>query len=172
MRSPKPAARTIAVLACVMAAYLSHHERRQGLGGGKLARIEAAEFGQSGVSEVALEVARDPRDMSEITALAVTFRQSRKDAEDLRVSLGAERRVKRDEPIARKVLVLRAPGGTVASEKLPFKRFRNLEPGVLEQRYQVVGQRAEKRVLEVENADLFDAPPAPAATSDWASDSP
>ena len=132
---------------------LSHHERRKVFGGGKLARVEAAQLRQSGMGEVALEIACDPRDVSEITALAVTFRQSRKDAEDLRVPLSAERGVKRDEPIARKVLALRAPGGTVASEKLPFKRFRDVEPGILEQRHQVIGQRAPQRVLKVENAD-------------------
>jgi len=118
---------------------LSNDQRREVVCGRKLTRIKAAKPCQSGMSEVALKVARDPRDMSEITALAVTFRQSRKDAEDLRVSLGAERRVKRDESIARKGLILRAPGGTVASEKLPFKRFRNVEPGVLEKRYDIVG---------------------------------
>jgi hypothetical protein len=54
------------------------------------------------VGEVALKIARDPRDMSEIAALAVTFRQSGKDAEDLRVTLGAKRRIERTELIARK----------------------------------------------------------------------
>ncbi len=103
------------------------------------------------MGEVALEIACDPRDMSEITALAVTFRQSRKDAEDLRVPLGAERGVERDELIARKMLAMRAPGGTVASEKLPFKRFRHVQPGILKQRHEVIGEGPFQRVLEVQN---------------------
>src|SRR5680860_633530 len=142
-----------------MGGALSHHQRRKILRRGKLARVEAAKLCQSRMGEVALKVACDPRDMSEITALAVTFRQSRKDAENLRVPLSAERGVERHEPIARKVLALRAPGGTVASEKLPFKRFRHVEPGILEQRHEVVGQRASQRVLEVEKSDPLDALP-------------
>ena len=94
------------------------------------------------MGKVALKIARDPRDVSEITALAVTFRQSRKYAEDLRVALGAERCVESTESIRRKVLALRVSGGTVASEFVPFKRFRNVEPGVLEEGDEVVGKRA------------------------------
>ena len=66
---------------------------------GKLAGVEAAKLGQNRVGEIALKIARDPRDVSEITALAVTFRQSRKDAENLRVALGAERCVEGTELI-------------------------------------------------------------------------
>ena len=101
--------------------------------------------------EVALEIARDPRDMSEIAALAVTFRQSRKNAEDLRVALGAERCVERAEIAARKRPALRASGRTVPVEFVTFKRLGHVEPSVLEKRHKVIGKRAEKRVLKVEN---------------------
>src|SRR5262245_3427390 len=40
----------------------------------QLARVEAAKLGKRRMSEVALKIARDPRDVGEITALAVTFR--------------------------------------------------------------------------------------------------
>ena len=92
------------------------------------------------MGEIALKIARDPRDVSEIAALSVTFRQSRKNAEDLRVSLGAERGIERPEIIARKRLALRASGGTVAIEFGPFKRFGHVEPGILKQRHEVVGR--------------------------------
>ena len=94
------------------------------------------------MGEVALEIARDPRDVGEIAALAVTFRQSRKNAEDLRVALGAERGVERAEIIARKGLALRASGGTVPVEFVPFKRLGHVEPGILEQGHEIVGERA------------------------------
>ena len=140
MRSPRPAANTIAVLASVMMRP-SHTNGGDFFGGGKLAFVEAAQLRQRRVGKIALEIACDPRDVSEIAALAVTLCQSRKDAEDLKVTLSAKHGVKRDEPIARKRLATRAPGGTVASEKLPFKRFRYVEPGILEQRHEVIGQR-------------------------------
>ena len=81
--------------------------------------------------KVALKIAGDPGDVSEITALAVTFRQPRKNAENLRVALGAERCVEHAELIARKLPIARASGGTVASELTGFKRFGNIEPGVV-----------------------------------------
>ena len=109
------------------------------------------------MGEVALKIARDPRDMSEIAALAVTFRQSGKDAEDLRVALRAKRCIERAELVAGEMRALRASGGTVASELLPFKRFRNVEPGVLEKRYEVVGERSPKGILEVEKPDPLHA---------------
>ena len=96
MRSPWPAARTIAVFALVMGVF-----RLQSASGGKsarvrqLARVQVAQLRERRMRKVALEIAGDPRDVSEITALAVTFRQSRKNAEDLRVALGAERCVER-----------------------------------------------------------------------------
>ena len=128
-------------------------------GVGELARIEAAQERERRVGEVALKIARDPRDMSEIAALAVTFRQSGKDAEDLRVTLGAKRRIERTELIARKMRTLRISGGTVASELVTFKRFRNVEPRVLEKRYEVVGKRASQRILEVEQSHALHAFP-------------
>ena len=94
------------------------------------------------MGKVALKIACDPRDMGEIAALTVTFRQSRKNTEDLRVALGAERCVERSEIIARKSLALRASGGTVPIELFAFKRLGHVEPGILEQRYEIVSERS------------------------------
>ena len=110
---------------------------------------------QRGVGKIALEVAGDPRDMREIAALAVTFRQPRKNAKDLRVALGAERCVEGTELVARKVLIARASAGTVAIQQPSFKRFGHVEAGVLQQGHEIVGGGADQRVLEVEDADTF-----------------
>ena len=109
--------------------------------------------------KVALKIAGDPGDVSEITALAVTFRQPRKYAEDLRVALGAERCVEHAELIARKLRIARASGRTVTSELPGFKRFGHVEPGILQKRHKIVGGGPEKGVLEIEDADLLQASP-------------
>jgi hypothetical protein len=51
------------------------------------------------------------------------------------------------------MLALRAPAGTVASEKLRFKGFRYVEARVLQERDEVVGKGPAERVLEVQKAD-------------------
>src|SRR5262245_53670018 len=94
----------------------SQHERGKLVEGRQLARVQVAQLRQRRVCEIALKIAGDPGDVSEITALAVTFRQPRKYAEDLRVALGAKRCVEHAELIARKLLIARASGGTVASQ--------------------------------------------------------
>ncbi len=104
------------------------------------------------MGEIALEIAGDPREMREIAALAVTFRQPRKNAEDLRVALSAERCIERTNSSLEKCGSLRASGGTVAIKQLRFKRLGHVEPGILQQRHKVVGGRAGKRILEVEEA--------------------
>src|SRR5262249_46076633 len=109
----------------------------------QLVGVPAAQRCERRVGEVALEIAGDPGDVSEITALAVTFRQPRKYAENLRVALGAERCVEHAELIARKLRIARASGGTVASEQLGFKRLGHVEPGILQKRHKIVGCGAE-----------------------------
>ena len=86
------------------------------------------------MGEIALKIVRDPRNVGEIAALTVTFRQSCKNAEDLRVALGAERCVEGAEIVDREGVALRVSGGTVAIELVPFKLRGHVEPGVLEKR--------------------------------------
>src|SRR6476661_5773467 len=137
----------------------SQREQRHSVRLRQLARIPGAKRGKRRMRKIALEIAGDPGDVSEITALAVTFRQPRKYAENLRVALGAERCVEHAELIARKLPIARASGGTVASQQLGFKRFGHIEAGVLQERHKIVSGRALEGILEVEDADLLEAGP-------------
>src|SRR6478735_4826739 len=108
----------------------------------QLGRVPVTQRRTLRMRAIALKIAGDPGDVSEIPPLAVTFRQPRKYAEDLRVALGAKRCVEDAELIAEKLLIARASGGTVASQQLGFKRFGHIEAGVLQERHKIVGGRA------------------------------
>ena len=104
--------------------------------------------GQLRRRQVALQQAPDPWDVAQVLRLAVAVAEPREDADDLGVALRAEDRVA--GPESHRIQV--REGGQIALQHLGRQGGRDIAPGVLQERHQVVGARADHRVLEVEQA--------------------
>ena len=125
---------------------------------GKWRSYQPARSPEIGVREIALEIAPDARHVAQVAGLAVALGEPREDAEDLGVALRAERGVGKGEC------------GTVESGSSRGDAVRNsartvtasrsvgdVDAGVLQQRDEVVGRRAEHGILEIDDADARDA---------------
>lgn len=70
------------------------------MSGRECAGIKITQIGERWMGKIALQIVRDPGHVGEVGTLSVTFRQSCKDAEDFRISLGAERGILQPKIIA------------------------------------------------------------------------
>src|SRR4051812_5637638 len=94
MRSPRPAASTMAVRGIVIGRFLGcrrSHGRRHVL------RVPVAQLGQRRMGQRTLQVAPYPRDVSDVLRLAVAAVEPREDAENLGGALGSQRCIEPDE---------------------------------------------------------------------------
>ncbi len=105
------------------------------------------------MGEVAGEITLDPRQMGEITGLAVAPVQAREDAEDLRGPLGRKQRVGGGEGPDIEGRVPAAALAGVEAEQPQLELGAGIDPGILQQRRDVVGRVAHHGVLEVDQPD-------------------
>src|SRR3954447_5697875 len=105
-----------------------------------------------GVSQRTAEIGPDPRLMAQILRLAVAPVEPRKCPEQPRVALRRHDGVKLGERRGIEGLVGRAPRLDVAREQRKLEVLGHIDPRVLEQRHQIVRDRAHHGVLEVDDA--------------------
>src|SRR2546428_6070038 len=104
------------------------------------------------MGERAVQIAVYPRQMTQILRLAVAAVEPREDAQDLGGALRSQRRVEFQKFGGAETGVRGLAGADIAAEQRHLQLLRDVDPGIPEQRYQVVGRRPEQRVLEIEQA--------------------
>src|SRR6266702_825857 len=109
------------------------------------------------MGERAVQIAVYPRQMTQILRLAVAAIEPREDAQDLGGALRSQRRVELQKFGGAETRMRGLAGPDIAAEQRHLQLLGNVDPGILEQRYQVVGGRPEQRVLEIEQADASHA---------------
>src|SRR6266568_8896325 len=105
------------------------------------------------MGERAIQIAVYPRQMTQILRLAVAAVEPREDAQDLGGALRSQRRVELQKFRSLERGIGGLAGADIAAEQRHLQVLGDVDPGILEQRYQVVGRRPEQRVLEIEQAD-------------------
>src|SRR5688572_11655334 len=107
---------------------------------------------ECGMFEIALKIARDARDMTQILVLAVAAGESCEYPEDLGCALGAEDR----QGESQFLLVepgLAAPAGAIVLEQPIGGLARRVDPRILKERHEVIGRMAENAVLGIDETD-------------------
>jgi hypothetical protein len=101
------------------------------------------------MSEIAFEIAPDAGHVLEVHGLAVAPRQAGEDAENLGVSLGAQRGIGMGEAGAVEIRLYCGHATAVMMEKLRFEGGRNIDAGILQQLSQIEGPRAQQCILKI-----------------------
>ena len=105
------------------------------------------------MGEVADEVGFDPRQVLEVMRLAVATVEAGEDAEDLGGALAAHDRVGAGEGRHVEGGIGASPLAGIEADELQFELRRHGHARILQKGGDVVGRRAQHRVLEVDDAD-------------------
>jgi len=104
--------------------------------------------------QIAFEIPPDPWDVGEVLALAVAHRKAGENAEDFRIALRPQCCIAKAEFAGIEGCVAHGHGGDVVVEQGVFEAFRHIQPGVLQQRHEVVGGGTAHRILEIDDPDV------------------
>src|SRR5439155_23777840 len=104
------------------------------------------------MGERAVQIAVYPRQMTQILRLAVAAVEPRENPQDLGGALRSQRRVEFEKFGGAETGVGGLAGADIAAEQRHLQMLGDVDPGILDQRYQVARRRTDRRVLEIERA--------------------
>src|SRR5258708_35628470 len=101
------------------------------------------------MGERAVQIAVYPRQMTQILRLAVAAVEPRENPQDLGGALRSQRRVEFQKFGGAETGVGGLAGADIAAEQRHLQPLGGVDPGILENAYQVVGRRSRQRVPEM-----------------------
>jgi hypothetical protein len=101
--------------------------------GWHVAIIPTPQCAKFGMCKVTFQISPDPRDVSQISRLAIALGQAREDAEDLGTALSAKRGVSESESVTVEPRLSRGDVCTVVIEEVGFKFGGDIGTRVLQE---------------------------------------
>src|ERR1700722_17116474 len=165
MRVPNPAANTMAVFGTgrligpQQSIFRVRCDRRWAERPRKVVPIPDRERLKQRVSEIARQMALDPRQVAKVLGLFVALIEPGEKAEDLGGALRAHRGIGGGEALGVKSWIGGRPATHVEGRETHLEILRHIDAGVLQKRNDIVSRRPDHRVLKVDEAYSLEALP-------------